>query len=356
MRILQILHTNQRGGIETLGTMVEQGLTSHGFDVETIHMLSATGLGAPRKALEVAKFATRLLRDDHDAIIAYQATASVLTGVCGFLRGCQYRIVHQTAIPSETAWPVRLADKIVGTLGLYTANIANTQCTEREFRDYPATYRKNLILIVHGLDAPKGERSRYETRQRLGIPQERKTILNVGRLSAQKNQLILVDALCRVDDAMLVVGGYGEDADFSAFMNRATSLGVADRVLVTGPLPRAEILDLYRACDVFAFPSTWETFGLAAAEAAMAEIPLLVSDLPVLREVLQSTQPLVSFLPVDDVAAWAAAIQTALSAPPPPELRAEFSEEIRTRLSVDTMIGHYVELLRPKAAAPRSEP
>ncbi|MFT4276433.1 MAG: glycosyltransferase family 4 protein [Rhodopseudomonas sp.] len=353
MRILQILHTNQRGGIETLSTTVERGLTAHGFHVDTVHMFSSTGLGASRKVFEAARFAIRLLKDDHDAIIAYQATASVLTGICGFLRGCRHRIVHQTAVPSETAWPVRLADKIVGTLGLYTKNIANTLCTQREFSHYPASYRRSLIVIVHGLDVPRVGRDRHDTRQRFGIPQQRKAILNVGRVSAQKNQSLLVDALSLVDDAVLVVGGYGEDADTAALMNRAKSLGVADRLLVTGPLARADTLDLYRACDLFVFPSTWETFGLAAAEAAMAGIPMLVSDLAVLREVLASKQSPVTFLPLNDADTWAAAIRTTLAAPSPPDLLAEFSEEIRTRLSVETMIGHYVELLRPNAADAR---
>ncbi|MFD8134199.1 glycosyltransferase [Streptomyces mirabilis] len=39
------------------------------------------------------------------------------------------------------------------------------------------------------------------------------------------------------------------------------------------------------AADVFAFPSLTEGFGLAAMEALAAGVPLVVRDLPVLREV-----------------------------------------------------------------------
>ena len=39
------------------------------------------------------------------------------------------------------------------------------------------------------------------------------------------------------------------------------------------------------AADVFAFPSTKEGFGLAAMEALAAGVPVVVRDLPVLREV-----------------------------------------------------------------------
>ena len=34
------------------------------------------------------------------------------------------------------------------------------------------------------------------------------------------------------------------------------------------------------------FPSQWETFGLAAVEAAMVGLPVIAADIPALREVL----------------------------------------------------------------------
>ena len=55
-----------------------------------------------------------------------------------------------------------------------------------------------------------------------------------------------------------------------------------------GALPADDIADLYAAADLFVFPSTWETFGLAAVEAGMAGLPMVVADLPVLREVLRA--------------------------------------------------------------------
>ena len=67
----------------------------------------------------------------------------------------------------------------------------------------------------------------------------------------------------------------------------AVTLGVDDRLHMLGALPADDIADLYAAADLFVFPSIWETFGLAAVEAAMVGMPMVVADLPALREVLR---------------------------------------------------------------------
>ncbi len=122
-------------------------------------------------------------------------------------------------------------------------------------------------------------------RRRFDLPADRRLILSVGRLVEQKNQDVLLEALACMPEAHLALAGGGQKHD--AYQRLAASLGVADRVHILGPLPPGDIADLYAAADLFAFPTVWETFGLAAVEAAMVDLPLVVSDLAVLREVLR---------------------------------------------------------------------
>src|SRR6202011_4226387 len=68
------------------------------------------------------------------------------------------------------------------------------------------------------------------------------------------------------------------------FDRRAADLGVSP--LVLGPVDHGELPALVAGAAVFAFPSVQEGFGLAALEAAAAGVPLVVRDLPVLRQVL----------------------------------------------------------------------
>jgi glycosyltransferase involved in cell wall biosynthesis len=343
VRVLQILHTDERGGIATLAAMIGDGLSARGVHMDTVFLFPRTDLGLLGKMRAVAAFTLRLVRDDHDAIVAYQATASFLTGTIGWLRGSRRRIVHQTAIPAATAWPVRLADKIAGSLGFYTANVANTAFTLGEFDRYPVAYRRHLVLIEHGVPQPAPRHGRAATRERFALPPTAKLLLNVGRMVAQKNQAVLVTALAGIADAHLVIAGHGPDE--GELTRLATQLGVADRVHVLGAVSPQDVADLYAACDVFVFPSVWETFGLAAAEAAMSGIAMVVADLAVLREVLASPHSPVRFVPADDVAAWTTAIAGMLRAPPPEALRHIFAGEIGQRYSVDRMIERYVDLL-----------
>lgn len=342
-RVLQILHTDERGGIETLSGMIVQGLAGHGIQVDTLTLFPRPDLGAPAKLACVAKAAIHLLRNDYEAIIAYQATASILTGLCGFIRGCPRRIVHQTAVPSATAWPVRFADKIAGTLGLYTANVANTSFTRREFSQYPARYQRFMTLIVHGVVPPAARLDRTTTRARFHLPQDIPLILNVGRMVSQKNQRVLVEALAQVQHGVLVVAGHGPDE--IALLDLAQRAGVSERLRLIGAVKPEDVADLLKTCDVFAFPSTWETFGLAAAEAAMTSIPMIVSDLAVLREVLASTASPVQFVASDDINAWAAALNEAITSPPAQHKRDGFALEIAQRYAVSGMINAYVALL-----------
>ena len=53
-----------------------------------------------------------------------------------------------------------------------------------------------------------------------------------------------------------------------------------------GPVEAEELVRLYRAADVFAFPSVVEGFGLAAIEALAGGLPVVASDLDVFREFL----------------------------------------------------------------------
>ncbi len=130
-----------------------------------------------------------------------------------------------------------------------------------------------------------------------------------------------------------------------AFHTLAVTLGVDDRLHLLGALPADDIADLYGAADVFVFPSTWETFGLAAVEAAMAGLPMVVADLAALREVLRAdgVEP-VAFVAAADVEGWISAIGKALSAKPAPHLLPAFARAIARKYSRQRMMESYLSL------------
>lgn len=129
-------------------------------------------------------------------------------------------------------------------------------------------------------------RARAEWKARLG-----RYVLTVGGIEPRKGSLDLLEAYALLhvhhSDIRLVVAG-GETLfdyrDYRArFEARATQLGVEPVIL--GAVPDDDLPSLVADADAFAFPSTNEGFGLAAMEALAAGVPLVVRDLPVLREV-----------------------------------------------------------------------
>ena len=128
--------------------------------------------------------------------------------------------------------------------------------------------------------------AREAWRSRLG-----RYVLTVGGIEPRKGSLDLLDAyaLLRAEhpDVSLVIAGGETLFDYRdyrvAWEARAKELGV--RPVVLGPVPEDDLPPLVAAAGAFAFPSVKEGFGLAAMEALAAGTPLVVRDLPVLREV-----------------------------------------------------------------------
>jgi len=343
MHILQVIHDDERGGVQKLATMIEAGLVPHRFTVETTYLYPRSGLPVYQKLVCVLRAVQRTWRGDFDAVVAYQSTASVLAGVVGWLAGCRLRVVHQTCPPGETPRLLRMLDKLVGTLGFYSANIINSTATWTAFSGYPSRYRRSMILIEHGLDAPAALHGRDETRGHFGLPLDKPIILNVGRLTPQKNQDVLIRALACLPDAHLVMAGAGPSAEL--FQALATTLGVDDRMHLLGAVAAEDIADLYAAADLFLFPSTWETFGLAAVEAAMAGLPIIAADLPVLHEVLRAdgAEP-VAFVAPHDVEGWISAVRSALAAPRPAHASAAYARTLGRKYSRQRMVESYLSL------------
>jgi glycosyltransferase-like protein len=116
-------------------------------------------------------------------------------------------------------------------------------------------------------------------------------VLTVGGIEPRKGSLDLVEAyaLLRASnpDVRLVIAGGETLFDYRDYRARwdarVAELGVEPIVL--GTVPDDELPALVAAAAAFAFPSVKEGFGLAAMEALAAGVPLVVRDLPVLREV-----------------------------------------------------------------------
>jgi len=115
-----------------------------------------------------------------------------------------------------------------------------------------------------------------------------KTLLAVGRLEAQKDHAVLVDAFARIagdfpDWRLRIVG---EGVLRPQLRAQALRLGLGDRVELPGAT-RA-VGEEYAAAQLFAMPSSYESFGLTAAEALGRGLPVVgFADCPGVNELVR---------------------------------------------------------------------
>jgi glycosyltransferase involved in cell wall biosynthesis len=122
----------------------------------------------------------------------------------------------------------------------------------------------------NGFPDPAADHGDGTLRSQLRIPEDVPLALYVGRIAAGKGIEHLVAATHEVPELHLVVVGPDD-------RHGASRLLEGDRVHVL-PVTSEPPLQLYRQADVFVLPSAGESFGMAAAEAAAAGTPVIVSD------------------------------------------------------------------------------
>jgi glycosyltransferase involved in cell wall biosynthesis len=116
-------------------------------------------------------------------------------------------------------------------------------------------------------------------------PAEPPYLLAVGTVEARKDLETAVRAVATIPDVKLVSAGV--QTVYAVGVNRlARELGVSDRVELRGFVGEAELRELYAAAAALVFPSQYEGFGLPPLQALAARLPVVASDIPVLREVL----------------------------------------------------------------------
>lgn len=171
-----------------------------------------------------------------------------------------------------------------------------------------------ISVVRNGVDVSDLQAATRSSRPRLPDG-EGPLVVGVGRLVHQKGFDLLVRAHARVVAAgvphRLLLLGEGPEA--AALARLAEQLGVSDSVHLPGfsraPLP------VVAAADLFCLPSRWEGFGQTLAEAMVAGTPVVAADCVSGPRHLLADGAFGDLVPVEDVAALAAAVERHLRQP-----------------------------------------
>jgi glycosyltransferase involved in cell wall biosynthesis len=141
----------------------------------------------------------------------------------------------------------------------------------------------------------------------------RPSVCTSVRLVASKRADLLIEAVARLRprlDVALTV--HGEGSERPALEAQVVRLGLAGNVTFVGRLPRFEdALALRKRHHVFCLPSASEGFGMVVMEAMGLGLPVVCTDLPVLREIAGGGAAL--FFRPDDVADLAEKLERVLT-------------------------------------------
>jgi glycosyltransferase involved in cell wall biosynthesis len=171
-------------------------------------------------------------------------------------------------------------EEICSQLALADVIVSNSSAEADMVAHVLGLSREQFLPVMNGVDARFGTPSdQMLFRRRFNIKEP--FVFTVGNLEKRKNQLNLVRAM-RGHGCGLVIIGHVREPDYA---NQVLTEG-GPNLTYLGPIEHEDPLlaSAYSACSAFVLPSTLETPGLAALEAAAAGAPLVITSVGATRE------------------------------------------------------------------------
>jgi glycosyltransferase involved in cell wall biosynthesis len=311
--------------------------------------------------------AVRRLLEDHRAQLLH--TTLYEADVIGRLAGATARVPvvctlanvrygpEQFAEPGLDRWKLRSVQAIdVITARLVRRFHAVSETVADAMAPALRVRRDRITVVPRGRDerrlGRRGDARRAAARRALDLGHDQPVVLAIARHEHQKGLDVLVDATARLrtthpDLAVLVAGREGRQTD--ALRHRIAEAQLDGTVRLLGA--RDEVPDLLCAADVFALPSRREGFPGAVVEAMALETPMVLADLPMVREAAPDDR-MARFVPTDDPTALADAIAGVLADPASARERTSAARaRFEAELTIDAVARHMADLFR--RASPR---
>lgn len=178
-------------------------------------------------------------------------------------------------LKSMVKWRVLISHAV--KTNRYVLHVSNTvkQEVEEKFHNH------NSVAVCNGVDVP-GEADN-SVLEKYGLEKGR-YILSVATLEPRKNLKVLLEAFSKMEDhkgvKLVLSGGAGWK-----LKDAIGDLVEQKDLILTGYVSDAELNGLYQNAKLFVSSSIYEGFGLPVIEAINNDVPVLISDIPVYREI-----------------------------------------------------------------------
>jgi glycosyltransferase involved in cell wall biosynthesis len=296
------------GGPATYSKLLMDTLPNRGFEVGVLSFGEVRHL--PKFVRNIAYFFKLLWRGGDADIIFAQDTVSVgfPASVAAFLVGARFII----RVPGDYAW--EQASQRFGVkesiddfqhrkYGMRTELLRSVQkfvVNRAEIVITPSRYFSSLVggwcrnpekvkTIYNGIALKDVYPAKREARQKLGIEHDTKIIFSAGRLVPWKGFDVLIrlmPELARESGSWnLLIAGDGPDR--KRLEEEIVDLGLKEKVVLLGQVPREKLFDHLCAADIFVLNTSFESFSFQIVEAMAAGVPVVSTRVGNLPEIIE---------------------------------------------------------------------
>lgn len=167
--------------------------------------------------------------------------------------------------------------------------IVNSEYMKNEVKNLFNLPEDKICVVFNGVDIDKftGLERDYEFRRKYAADNE-KIVFFVGRLVNEKGAQVLVDSIPKIvnyyHDVKFIIAGKGPQIDY--LRTKVSMMNIENKVYFTGYISDENLNRLYKCADIAVFPSLYEPFGIVALEGMVANLPVVVSDVGGLGEII----------------------------------------------------------------------
>ena len=307
MRVLHVIDSLSFGGIEVMLTAMAPQFRTRGIECSIIalqrvpspleHSLldqnidlrftGVHGLYSPNQVVALGR-----LMHGYDIVHVHLFPAQFWTVLAMTVLQCRIPLVTTEHNPTNRRrrWWLRPIDLWMYPQYKHIACIS--EVTAEELVRWCPGVTEKISVIPNGIPLDAFENAQPATLANL--PNHVARLIFVARCHPQKDHATLLKALAAVPDAHLFLVGDGPLRP--SLEQMARSLGIRDRVTFLGW--RTDVAAVLKASDIYVHSTHYDGFGIAAAEAMAAGLPVVVSDVPGLAQVVGGAGIL--FPPGDD--------------------------------------------------------
>ncbi len=141
--------------------------------------------------------------------------------------------------------------------------------TKRRAQELHGVKSEIIVTPLGLIPAPVPGASRTE----LGMPEDKKIAVTIGRLIPRKSHEVLIDAVATIPDLHLFLIGDGPLK--RKLMNVVAEKGISDRIHMVGFVSEEKKQQLLRASDLYVSAAEHEGFGIVFLEAMEAGLPIV---------------------------------------------------------------------------------